>query len=263
MSPLLSLVPARSAHVRVAGVHVALGGRPVLAGVDLVAAAGDRVAVVGENGRGKTTLLRVLAGDLPVDRGDVRRAGSVGVADQQLPLGAADTVGDLIDLELAVVRDALDRLARTTDGLVTVRRGRSPVPLWTSRPTGKGEQYFRRDYGHRSCPRWIPGVITVWIGRPSRLSQRNPREGDVRDPRRRLRWLVAVTDAARTAEVTGVGAVAKVVRHSGVVSGSREAATGASVGKSGSTTGVTEGTIGAKNQTVPVNRSCPPTAWTW
>src|SRR5688572_20954267 len=61
MSSPLSLAPARAAHVRAAGVHVSFGGRPVLAGVDLVAAAGDRVAVVGENGRGKTTLLRVLA----------------------------------------------------------------------------------------------------------------------------------------------------------------------------------------------------------
>ncbi|WP_433269499.1 ABC-F family ATP-binding cassette domain-containing protein [Actinosynnema sp. CS-041913] len=117
MSSHLSLAPARAAHVRMSGVHLSFGGRPVLAGVDLVAAAGDRVAVVGENGRGKTTLLRVLAGDLPVDLGEVRRAGSVGVADQQIPLGAADTVGALIDLELAVVRGALTRLERATDAL--------------------------------------------------------------------------------------------------------------------------------------------------
>jgi macrolide transport system ATP-binding/permease protein len=117
MQSPLSLAPARVAHVRASGVHVSFGGRPVLAGVDLLAAAGDRVAVVGENGRGKTTLLRVLAGDLPADRGEVRRAGSVGVADQQLPLGATDTVGDLIDLELATVRDVLARLDRATDAL--------------------------------------------------------------------------------------------------------------------------------------------------
>ena len=117
MSSHLSLAPARAAHVRASGVHVSFGGHPVLAGVDLVAASGDRVAVVGENGRGKTTLLRVLAGDLPADRGEVHRAGSVGVADQQLPLGAADTVGDLIDLELSAARGALARLDDATDAL--------------------------------------------------------------------------------------------------------------------------------------------------
>jgi macrolide transport system ATP-binding/permease protein len=123
MSSRLSIAPARAAHVRASGVHLSFGGRPVLAGVDLVAAAGDRVAVVGENGRGKTTLLRVLSGDLQADRGDVHRAGSLGVADQQIPLGAADTVGDLIDLELASVRSALADLERATEALAQDQPG--------------------------------------------------------------------------------------------------------------------------------------------
>ncbi|WP_410660070.1 ABC-F family ATP-binding cassette domain-containing protein [Amycolatopsis sp. lyj-112] len=117
MSSPLPPALVRAAHLRLSGVHLTFGGRPVLSGVDLVAAAGDRVAVVGENGRGKTTLLRVLAGDLPVDHGEVYRAGSIGVADQQIPLDATETVGTLIDLELAAVRGALARLERATDAL--------------------------------------------------------------------------------------------------------------------------------------------------
>ncbi|HEX6355076.1 ABC-F family ATP-binding cassette domain-containing protein [Actinophytocola sp.] len=118
-----SLAPARAAHVRASDVYVSFGGRPVLAGVALVAAAGDRVAVVGENGRGKTTLLRVLAGDRSADCGQVHRAGSVGMVDQQLPLGGTDTVGDLIDLELATVRGVLARLDRATEALAEGRPG--------------------------------------------------------------------------------------------------------------------------------------------
>jgi macrolide transport system ATP-binding/permease protein len=123
MSSPLSLAPARAAHIRASGLHLSFGGQPVLAGVDLVAAAGDRVAVVGENGRGKTTLLRVLAGDLPADQGEVHRAGSVGVADQQLPLDTDATVGDLVDLELTAVRDALTRLDQATEALSEGRPG--------------------------------------------------------------------------------------------------------------------------------------------
>jgi macrolide transport system ATP-binding/permease protein len=123
MSSLFPLALVRAAHVRASGIHVSFGGRPVLAGVELVAAAGDRVALVGENGRGKTTLLRVLAGELLPDRGEVRRAGSLGVADQQIPLGAADTVGDLIDLELTAVRGALADLERATEALTEDRPG--------------------------------------------------------------------------------------------------------------------------------------------
>src|SRR5262249_15799085 len=113
----------RTAHVRLSDVHVTFGGAPVLAGVDLVAAAGDRVAIVGENGRGKTTLLRVLAGTQPADRGEVARAGSIRVADQQIPLGDQEPVGDLIDLELAAVRTALADLEAATTALADGQPG--------------------------------------------------------------------------------------------------------------------------------------------
>ncbi len=53
-------------------------------------------------------------------------------------------------------------------------------------------------------------------------------------------WVQTSGDWNPVGQVTGVGAVA----------GSQEAATGAGVTKSGSTTGVTQGSIGAKNQTV-------------
>ena len=46
------------------GVDVALGDDPVLLDVELVVTRGERVGVVGPNGGGKTTLLRVLAGEL-------------------------------------------------------------------------------------------------------------------------------------------------------------------------------------------------------
>ncbi|MEX2080243.1 MAG: ABC-F family ATP-binding cassette domain-containing protein [Dehalococcoidia bacterium] len=50
-----------------------LGGRPILAGVSFVVNAGEVLGVVGPNGCGKTTLLRILAGDLDPDEGAVER----------------------------------------------------------------------------------------------------------------------------------------------------------------------------------------------
>jgi ABC-2 type transport system ATP-binding protein len=49
--------------------------RPVLAGVDLAIEPGEVVSVVGRNGCGKTTLLRIAAGLIAPDEGSVRIGG--------------------------------------------------------------------------------------------------------------------------------------------------------------------------------------------
>ncbi len=90
-------------------VHVAFGTRAVLAGVTLAVERGQRVGVVGRNGDGKSTLLRVLAGSTDPDSGRViRTAGArvvmVGQSDE-LPAGARSvrdvTVGDRSEHEWA------------------------------------------------------------------------------------------------------------------------------------------------------------------
>jgi ATP-binding cassette, subfamily F, member 3 len=53
---------------------VELGGAPILLGVDLTVLRGERVGVVGENGAGKSVLLRLLAGELEPELGE-RKAG--------------------------------------------------------------------------------------------------------------------------------------------------------------------------------------------
>ena len=58
-----------SAHIRADGVSVARGARRVLHDVSITVSHRSRLAVVGENGRGKTTLLHVLAGLLAPDSG--------------------------------------------------------------------------------------------------------------------------------------------------------------------------------------------------
>lgn len=74
------------------GICKSFGRRRVLAGVDLDVAAGELVAVVGENGTGKTTLLRILAGDLRPDAGSVTVTGRPGYCPQAVVLDDALTV---------------------------------------------------------------------------------------------------------------------------------------------------------------------------
>ena len=58
-------------------VHAAYGSIEVLYGVDLAVPKGSVVAILGPNGGGKSTTLKVIAGLLPATHGEVRLAGRV------------------------------------------------------------------------------------------------------------------------------------------------------------------------------------------
>ncbi|MGW3656487.1 ABC-F family ATP-binding cassette domain-containing protein [Streptomyces sp. NPDC005151] len=62
------------AQLHCTGIVHAYGGDTVLNGADLSVGAGDRVGIVAPNGTGKSTLLRIAAGDLQADSGRVTRA---------------------------------------------------------------------------------------------------------------------------------------------------------------------------------------------
>ncbi len=63
--------PSGQVVVRVRGVSKSYGENRVLNGVDLRVARGDRLAIVGPNGIGKSTLLKVMTGETGADEGTV------------------------------------------------------------------------------------------------------------------------------------------------------------------------------------------------
>ena len=85
--------------VDVHDLHVRFGTVVAVEGVDLTLPAGASVALVGRNGAGKSTSLRVLAGVLPPTAGDVRIAGLDLLTDRQAVkerVGYCPDVGGLI-----------------------------------------------------------------------------------------------------------------------------------------------------------------------
>jgi zinc transport system ATP-binding protein len=74
------------AIIEVSGVWFAFNGHPVLQGVDLKVLPGDFLVVIGPNGGGKTTLLKLMLGLLEPTRGTVRVFG-------QPPAQAAHRIG--------------------------------------------------------------------------------------------------------------------------------------------------------------------------
>jgi ATP-binding cassette subfamily F protein uup len=73
---------------------LAFGHHPLLENASLQIDAGERIALIGRNGSGKSSLLKVIAGDVPPDAGTVWRAPGVRVArlDQDVPLVGTRTV---------------------------------------------------------------------------------------------------------------------------------------------------------------------------
>lgn len=69
--------------VRIRDLHYAVGARPIFAGVDIDVPQGQITAVMGPSGTGKTTLLRLLTGQVAADRGRIELFGeSVGELDK-------------------------------------------------------------------------------------------------------------------------------------------------------------------------------------
>jgi ABC-2 type transport system ATP-binding protein len=60
----------RQPVLQLKGVHKSFGGKHVLRGISLDVPPGSIFALLGENGAGKSTTMRILAGLLPADRGD-------------------------------------------------------------------------------------------------------------------------------------------------------------------------------------------------
>lgn len=57
--------------VRIRGLHYQVDGRPVLTGLDLDVPRGGITAIMGPSGTGKTTLLRLITGQIFADHGEV------------------------------------------------------------------------------------------------------------------------------------------------------------------------------------------------
>lgn len=99
-----------AAHIRAESIHITLGDRHLLNGLDVTVSPSSRLAIVGDNGRGKTTLLHVLAGLLTPDSGVVTQMGSLVLVKQGMPTEGNRTVGDLVAEATAPSRAALEAL---------------------------------------------------------------------------------------------------------------------------------------------------------
>ena len=84
------------------GAHLEFPAKLVLDDVTLGVHEGDRIGIVGKNGDGKSTLLGVLAGQIELEGGLVRRTRGLTVG----VLGQTDSLSDDATVGYSVVGDA-------------------------------------------------------------------------------------------------------------------------------------------------------------
>ena len=91
--------------------RLAYGPQTLLDGVTLAISAGEKVGLVGRNGCGKTSLLKILANENQADSGETsaRRGLRVGYLPQEFELDPALSVYDNIAAGAADVASAVTR----------------------------------------------------------------------------------------------------------------------------------------------------------
>jgi ATP-binding cassette, subfamily F, member 3 len=136
-------------QIAVSGAAVEFGATLLFKDITFTVTAGERWGIVGRNGTGKTTLFKLMTGDLAPSRGQVARQSglSVSLLGQHRDYGAATTVweaaagpfADLLALEQSLAEQA-EGLATTHDEAALTRYGRDL-------------ERFEREGGYTIAPR--------------------------------------------------------------------------------------------------------------
>ena len=84
--------------VKAKDIFLEYAGRDILDIEELEIYSYDRIGLVGDNGAGKTSLLKILSGNLTIADADVRRFGSIALIGQldELDLDAAQDSGEML-----------------------------------------------------------------------------------------------------------------------------------------------------------------------
>src|SRR4051812_45819812 len=116
-----------SAVITTTGLELRAGARILLSDINLRVQPGDRIGLVGRNGAGKTTALKVLAGEGTPFAGAVERRGPIGylpqdprtgdlgitARDRVLSARGLDTIlAEMKILEVSLATDASDKAVR-------------------------------------------------------------------------------------------------------------------------------------------------------
>jgi ATP-binding cassette subfamily F protein uup len=104
------------ALIRCRNIGVSFGGPPILEQVNLAIDAGERVSLLGRNGTGKSTLLKLISGSIKADSGELEINRSVKIAslDQEVPDGLEGSIFDVVASGLGAMAELLQAFHHAT-----------------------------------------------------------------------------------------------------------------------------------------------------
>ena len=126
--------------------RVEVGGVVLLDGVGFTVRGGDKVGLVGRNGAGKTTMLKILGDPAPPAHGSIRRDGGVGYLPQDPRLD--DTAAARTGLEHVLSGRGLDEAVVRMEKL-RVAMEEDPSDRAVARYS-RAEERFRLDGGYQA-----------------------------------------------------------------------------------------------------------------
>ncbi len=119
--------------LRLENIHYAIAGRPLLEGAQAVIPTGHKVGLVGRNGTGKTTLFRLIRGELSLESGDIilPKGARIGGVAQEVPSSEVS----LLDTVLAADTERATLLAEQTDDpdrIAEIQTRLSDIDAWSA-----------------------------------------------------------------------------------------------------------------------------------
>lgn len=103
--------------IKLSNISKSFEGGEILSSVNLVINNGDKIGLVGQNGSGKTTMIKIMVGELQPDSGSVHsdKSDVIGYLSQAVELSGQETVRDFLMgpyQELVTIKARMDQLAQ-------------------------------------------------------------------------------------------------------------------------------------------------------
>ena len=103
--------------LRIEDIRYAVEGRPLFEGASAIIPTGHKVGLVGRNGTGKTTLFRLIRGELPLESGEIAvpKGARIGGVSQEVPGSEVSLLDTVLEADTERV-DLMAEAETATDG---------------------------------------------------------------------------------------------------------------------------------------------------